>query len=289
MSNKYLWLVAALVATLMVLPGISCGDDDDTNPTDDGGADIRDDSGGGDTGENCTSPTFPSGTVEMRLRRLSVTSPPAMDNVVLQQLITDSMDRELFIWLLRFTGVGSGELTLQTGSGEKVPSTTCTYRYLAPTYPPDEMTMTESGSAFELSGTAIPQLDVPMWSEGTAFPDPPLLTLPLRELDISGTFSADHLTIGTYDAVAEEWTDGGLLVGKITVNDAKATVIEDLDMTLCGLIANESNAAGPSDDCTGDPTTWTNPPDTTVVTGTGTEPAYNLTGTISASAVYVNE
>jgi hypothetical protein len=285
MNNKYLWLLAALVGSLMVLPGISCGDDDNNNPTDDGGADIRDDSGGGDTGETCPPTSFSGGVVEMRLRRLNVTSPPAMDNVVLQQLITDSLDRELFIWLLRFDGIGSGTLNLQTGSGEKVPGTTCTYQYLAPTYPPDSMTMTETGSAVELSGDPIAQLDVPMWSEGTAFPEPPLLTLPLRELDISGTFSADHLTIGTYDPIGEEWTDGGLLVGKITVDDAKATVIDALDMTLCGLIANESNAAGPSDDCTGDPTTWTNPPDTTV----GTAPAYNLQGTISASVVYINE
>jgi len=153
MNNKYIWLLVAVVATLTVLPGISCGDDDDNNPTDNGADDARDVVEGGDTGEQCPPTTMASAdSTEMRLRRLNITAPTAMQNAVLQQLIDTSMDNEDFIWLLRFTGVGTGSLTLRTGSGGKLAGTTCTYNYLAPTYPPDEMTMSETGTAFELSG-----------------------------------------------------------------------------------------------------------------------------------------
>jgi hypothetical protein len=63
-----------------------------------------------------------------------------------------------------------------------------------------------------------------------------------------------------------------------------ATVIEDLGMTLCGLVANAQGVpADPSDDCQGDPTTWRYPPDTTV----GTEPAYNMSAAIAASPVCI--
>ena len=123
-----------------------------------------------------------------------------------------------------------------------------------------------------------------MWAEGEAFPDPPLLILPLSELDLSGTLSADRLLIGSYDTLVEEWTDGGTIHAKITVNDAKATIIDLLGMTLCGLLSGQAGVAGdPTDDCIGDSTTWTRPPDTAV----GTEPAYAMTATYAASAVYV--
>jgi hypothetical protein len=284
MNNKYLWLMAALLGTVMVLPGISCGDDDNTTP-DDGGHDARDDAGA-DTSEHCPPTAIAGGISEMRLRQLNITSPTTMVNVVLQGLITDSLERELFVWLLRFDGLESGTVHLETGSGQKVPGTTCTYEFLRSAFPPDSMTMTETGLDFELSGPPIARLDVPMWSEGTAYPDPPLLTLPLRELDISGTFSADHLFVGSYDAVGDLWTDGGLLQGKITVDDAKATVIDLLGMTLCGLISEARGVASdPTDDCQGDPTTWPNAPDTTV----DGQPAYNLSGTIAASPVYIND
>ena len=289
MNNKGLWLLVAAAAMLTMLPGISCGDDDDVTPRDDGG-DVRDDSGGGDTAEQCPPTSFPSGTSEMRLRHLGITAPTAMVNAILQQLFDDSMDNEDFIWLLTFDGIGSGTLTLKTGSGQKVARTTCTYRFLDPDYPSDTMEMAETALAFDLSGDPIPELRVPMWSEGTEFPAAPLLILPLRELDISGTFDSTHMSIGTYDDVSGRWTDGGNLVGKVTAADAQATVIDLLGMTLCGLVSGETGVAGdPSDDCEGgnpatwNPATWERPPDALV----GTEPAYNMQGTISATAVHV--
>jgi hypothetical protein len=255
--------------------------DADSDGDADDGRDAHDD---GPTVEECPPVSFPAGRTELRLTHLGITAPAAMRNVILQTLIDDSMEYEDFIWLLKFDGLGSGTLVLTTGAGAKVPGTTCTYQFLAPAYPPDSMTMVETGDDFDLSREPIARLDVPMWAEGTAYPEPPLLILPLRELSIEGTFNADHLGIGSYDGATGVWRDSGTLVGKITVYDAKATVIDVLGMTLCGLISRAVGIPGdPSDDCQGDPATWPNPPDTSV----GSEPAYNTSGSISATAVHI--
>jgi len=288
MNNKTIWILMALLAALAVVPGVSCGDDDDDITTDDAGGDDGDTSES--TGEQC--PPAPNPAVpEMRLRTLTILTPAAMTNAVLQQLITDSMDNEDFIWLIRLTGVGTGTMTLRTGSGQKVAGRTCTYSYLPAPYAPGEMQMTETGLNFALLGDPIAQLDVPMWSEGTAYPAAPLLTLPLRNLDIGGTFSEDYLYIGSYDDVAEEWTEAGTLSGAVTAEDAQNTVIEDLGMTMCGLLSGSTGApANPADDCEGgpaawDPTSWPRPPDTTV----DGAPAYSMTATFAASAVHIQD
>jgi len=108
--------------------------------------------------------------------------------------------------------------------------------------------------------------------------------MPLRELDISGTFSADHLNIGSYNVSTELWTTGGTLVGKMTVADAKATIIDALGMSLCGLISGDTGAPmNPADDCNEANRPWPNEPDATV----GTDPAYNMSATIAASPVHI--
>jgi hypothetical protein len=296
MSNGTLArLLAAATIAAAVLLAFSCGDDDQ-EPRDDGGADdaavdVQDEGGGadgdadadGDAGEDCDF-AAPATLPEMRLRTLNVTAPDAMRNAILRGIINGAMDNESFIWLVRFTGVGTGTITLRTGSGGKVEGTDCTYRFLEPDYPAREMTCTESGLHFALSGEPIAQIGVPLWATGDSFPDPPLLTLPLRELDLSGDFSADHNYVGSYDDTTEEWTDGGLLVGKMTVEETKTVVIEDMTMTLCGLISGDTGVSSDwTDDCSRDPSTWDHPPDTTV----GDEPAYNMSGTFAASPVHI--
>ncbi|MBN1773837.1 MAG: hypothetical protein JXB32_21430 [Deltaproteobacteria bacterium] len=291
MNNRTIWMLAALLAALAVVPGISCGDDDDDIDvtTDDAGTDDT-----GDTTETTTGncPETPDPAVpELRLRTLTILSPTAMRNAVLQQLIFDSMENEDFLWLIRFTGKGTGTMTLRTGSGQEVAGRACTYSYLPAPYAPGEMQMTETGLSFALLGDPIAQIDVPMWSEGTAYPDPPLLTLPLRNLDIGGTFSADYLYIGSYNEGTDEWTEAGTLSGAVTAADAQATIIEDLGMTMCGLLSGSTGApSNPADDCDGgppgwDPTSWLRPPDTEV----GGEPAYSMTATFAASAVYIQD
>jgi hypothetical protein len=168
----------------------------------------------GDAGELC--PPAPDPVIpELRLRTLTMVAPTAMTNVVLQQLIGISLEDELFIWLLRVTGTGTGAITLRTGGGQRVAGTGCTYRFLSPDYPPDELALTETGLDFAASADAIALLTVPIWAEGTAYPDPPWMILPLRELTLGGTFSADHLYVGSYDAALEEWTDDGTVLAKI--------------------------------------------------------------------------
>ena len=282
MTNKTIWMVLlAGVALLVMLPGVSCGGDDG-DPTDIGADDARDVV---DTGELCPPAANPA-IPETRLRTLNVTAPEAMRNRVLQSLINTSMENEDFLWLVRFTGVGTGTITMRTGSGGKVAGTACTYRFLEPTYPAREMTMAESGLDFALSGDPIAQLDVPLWSEGTAYPEDPMLVMPLRELEINGTFSSNHLYVGSYDAVSELWTDGGDLSGKMTVADTRLVVIPDLGMTLCGLLSGDTGVASdPSDDCTRDPSTWAHAPDTDV----GGLPAYAMAATFAASPVHIQD
>jgi hypothetical protein len=287
MKTQLRWL-AVLAMAAMTLPAVSCGDDDNT-PTDGGTddttrPDVTDTPT--DTGENCT--TFPPNPAvpTLRLRTMNVTAPAAMQNAILQALINDSMNDvpPLFVWLMEFNGVGTGTITLSTGSGRLQSGRNCTFEFLAPTYPPADITMYESGLEFSVLGDPIPRLDVPLWSTGSAYPDPPLLVMPLRELEFGGTFSSDHLFVGSFSASTEEWTDGGTITGKITVEDAKNVVIEDLGMNLCGLLSGDTRTSGnPADDCTSDPTTWTRQPDTTV----GTDPAYRMSATFAASPVYI--
>ncbi|MBI5488076.1 MAG: hypothetical protein HY905_12150 [Deltaproteobacteria bacterium] len=288
MNRKILWCVAIVGAMATVLSGISCGDDD-VNPSD--GGDVRDEGGGGDVadvvdegGGGACPPTAISGGIStMRLRRLNVTLPEAMQGAVIKQLINGSMDDGSFIWLLRFEGIGTGEIVLETGSGQATGAAD-TYSFLPDPFLPDTMTMAEDVLDFSLTGDPIAELNVPMWEESTSYPAPPLLTLPLRELQISGTFSDDHLNIGVYDETAGDWIDGGFLEGKVTTADAQATVIDLLGMTLCGLVSGDVGLSGdPSDDCSEARHPWPQEPDTTV----GTDPAYNFTGTIAASPVCI--
>ncbi|MBN1769681.1 MAG: hypothetical protein JXB32_00350 [Deltaproteobacteria bacterium] len=247
------------------------------------GATDDDDAGCLPVSEICPRTEMPDGIAELRLRSLTIASPVALTNAVLQQLIADSLERNLFVWLLRLEGLGSGDAMLETGAGQLVPGASCTYRTLEPDYPPATAALVQTGMDFEFAGPPIARLDVPMWTEGTAYPDPPMLVLPLRELEVSGTLSADRLQIGSWNPVSEEWTDGGSLEAKITAADADATVIEALGMTLCGLLSGATGAPGdPADDCEGDPAAWPRPPDTTV----GAAPAYAMTATFAASAVY---
>lgn len=75
--------------------------------------------------------------------------------------------------------------------------------------------------------------------------------------------------------------DGGRLTGKIAVADAMDVPIEDLGLTLCGLLSGDTGRPGdPTDDCTS-PHPWPLEPDATV----GSDPAYSLAATFAAMAV----
>ncbi|MDI7268341.1 MAG: hypothetical protein QME96_10135 [Myxococcota bacterium] len=290
MVANRMWLFASLLIGATAL-ATGCGDDGGGSP--DVGADdgvTPDDGVAPDVTDESDVPPGPCPTTphpavpEMRMAQLTLTSPPAMTGGLFQGIINTSMIEETFIWLIRFQGVGTGSIALTTGSGAKMAGTTCDYRFLAPDYPPETLTMSETGLDFELSGPPIESLGVAIWAEGDAYPDPPLIVLPLRELDIGGRFEANHLTVGSYNAGTDEWTDGGNLSGKITVADARAVPIDALGMSLCGLLSGDTGRpADTTDDCVDARRPWRNMPDTTV----GGEDAYSLTGAFSATAVNI--
>jgi hypothetical protein len=228
----------------------------------------------GDAAELCPPAADPD-LHEMRLRDPSFEAPAAFTgSAVLSELFRQMAEDEGLLWLLRFTRTTGGPIVLRTGSGLRVAGTGCTYRYMGPEYPPGELTIAESSPSlhFLTSGAPIARLDIPMWVDGAAYPDPPWLVLPLRELTIGGTFSADHLNVG------------GTISAKITADDALGVWIETLGMTLCGMLSGDSGAWGdPSDDCASDPSTWMHPPDATV----GTSPAWTMRLGLSGSPVHI--
>ena len=263
---------------------------DDGSPTDagaeaDGGdGDVETEADGGDvpaevpTGACPTEPDPPE--LLTRMRHLTMTAPPAMAGALFGSLMNDLLDAESFVWLTRFTGFGTGTLTATTGSGHKVPGSECAYAYLAAEYPPADVTLSETGLDFATTGAPIPVVNVALWARGTTWPEEPLTVLPLRELTIHGTFSADHLSIGSCDAEGT-CIDGGGLESRVTVADAMATPIPSLGITLCGLLSGDVGAAGDmADDCTS-ARPWGAEPDTTV----DGEDAWTLVGTFAGTAV----
>ena len=232
-----------------------------------------------DAGEDCTF---------MRLRSLRFTAPDVLTNLLLDNLLNDSLNVEppVFVWLIQLQSADGSTLRLRTGTGILVPGAIPTFRFAAPDYPPGDGLVRTAECSFEPTGDPIPRIAIAVWEEGAASPDPPWLVLPLREVEVGGTFNAEQPGIGTYDAATGAWSDGGTIVGKIAVADARSTVIDVLGMTLCGLLSRDDGVAGnPADDCASDPADWDYPPDTTA----GTEPAWSATATYAASAVQIVE
>ncbi|MBI5486574.1 MAG: hypothetical protein HY905_04505 [Deltaproteobacteria bacterium] len=276
-SNAPWWVVAALL-------GAGCASDDTSGDADtetEAEAEAADANGDSPTGA-CPAAPDPSEVV-IRMEHLAMTAPPAMAGAIFTDLMNDLLQAESFVWLTRFTGLGTGTLAVTTGSGHKVPERDCTYAYLATEYPPADTSMTESGLEFAMAGAPIPVARVALWARGTAWPREPLTVLPLRELSIHGTFLSGRLAIGSCDEVEGTCVDAGALESRVTVSDAMATPIPTLGITLCGLISGDvGTPADMTDDCTS-PRPWDDEPDTTV----GGEEAWTLTGTFSGSAVNV--
>ena len=288
------WRVSLWVAAALATGG--CPDDDPTadssadadaetageTVTEDGAETDAADDAGDSTAGPCPAIPDPSEVV-IRMERLNMTAPAAMAGAIFTGLMNDLLAAESFVWLTRFTGLGTGTLAVTTGSGHKVPERDCTYAYLATEYPPADTSMTESGLDFAMAGAPIPVARVALWARGTTWPREPLTVLPLRELTIHGRFMPGRLAIGSCDEVEGTCVDAGALDAKVTVSDAIATPIPTLGITLCGLISGDvGTPADMTDDCTS-PRPWDDEPDTTV----DGEEAWILTGTFSGSAVNV--
>ena len=267
----------ALAAAILGLSlGIGCGDDDGGGT--DGGTT------GGDTGVAMCSPPdmapMPEGMMgaccyrvsnadrldapEMRLAGIRVTEPAPLNNVVIQQLLRDALDAELFNWIFASTITGS-DISIQTGYGERNADGTFSFVMGAAPGPgaadrwdPVTATGTITGEVV----TTMPvmeSLTVPVLEEGT---DTVVTELPLRGLTLEmATLTEDRSCIGTRGPAAYR-TGDGTLHAYITVEESKDVLIdtEALMATLCDLLRGQAtegtNCIEPQD-------TWTVPPDST--------------------------
>ncbi|MBI5487637.1 MAG: hypothetical protein HY905_09915 [Deltaproteobacteria bacterium] len=256
---------------------------DDVSDADDGGREIP----------PGPCPTSPNPEVpEMRIRFVRFSKPEVLANPVLAQWYLDDALSDSTIWLLRFAGLGSGTVTVRFGAGAKArPWSACTYSFIESVFPSGNLGIAESGLEFTAVGYAIPELDLPIWQERTAFPDPISALLPLREVTIAGTFSVDHLNIGAYDESARDWVDVGEISARIRVADARDVVvfldIFEGECSLCGLLSGDigSGDDAAADDCLTDPSTWPQQPDTVV----DAEPAWSVAATFVAEAAWIGE
>ncbi|MCK6531795.1 MAG: hypothetical protein L6Q84_02390 [Polyangiaceae bacterium] len=129
---------------------------------------------------------------------------------------------------------------------------------------PIEASVTLSGNTFSAKGLDV---NVPIFLSPTELTNP--IILPLHEVEIQATFNdANHNCAGKFngaeldpndscapdlkvDPPQRAWTPGGSLKGYITVLEADKVVIDDLDSTLCVLLAG-NDWKGPAKDCASD-------------------------------------
>jgi len=285
-------LLPTMAALMIALPPAGC--DGDNGTSDDAISDTTD-----VPAEETTLPPecnddYDPLNPEMRMIYFDLQAPNNLDNEVLERLMLEGFDNGDFIWLIQFTGVDDGStdtdgvMHLFTGSGETVGEfgvSNC-FRFTdTTTWLPADADMDTSGNDMSWpAGEAKINITVPVFKtdEDTGVKDL-LLELPLKELEVaSGTFSADRTTIG---AAASCLTDGAVLRGLITVEDAKGVVIEEMGLTLCGLLSGDkgTDLDKPDDDCQRPIAEWSEPPDAEL---TG-EPAYTMQACFSAAAVTI--
>jgi hypothetical protein len=110
-----------------------------------------------------------------------------------------------------------------------------------------------SGGAFSTTGPANVILPVYMDAAGSSA----LFTLPLEQLSISGTLSADQDCIGTYnaagldpnnsclpDSTTPEFLDAGTVSAVIVLEEADSVVIPVLQESLCALLGGQDASDG---------------------------------------------
>ena len=234
----------------------------------------------------------------MRMIFFDLQDPANLDNAVLENLMIEGFDNGDFIWLIDFTGVDDGTtdtdgtLHLFTGSGELVAGSTladnCFTWMNNPAWQPAEANLNITGNdvSWPPAETKI-NITIPVFKTDPVSGDKNLLLeLPLKEVEVvSGTFSADRMSMGTGTNCST--SGGGVLNGMITVEDAMGVVIEDMGVTLCGMLSGDkgSNLTDPTDDCQRPIAEWSEQPDAELLG----QPAYTMAACFSAEAVNIVE
>jgi hypothetical protein len=226
----------------------------------------------------------------LRIEFLDLVAPDALDNALVENLINENIADYTLNWLIELGPPNGGTCTYRSGAALVDEDSCaecdtagvcddCTAFIFETEYPPGEGNADCSDADFRVpEGTGVIEtVDIPVRGD-------PFIVLPLREASLGGAYGSGPDATGTINS-------------KITLADAVAVEIEDLGMTLCGLLGGDNGDLGNfDDDClnilacdagkTPPEATWNcdssgNPPDTDV----DGEPAWALTGDYEADWV----
>lgn len=232
---------------------------------------------------------------EMKMVYFDLQAPTRLNNETLENIMLEGFANGDFIWLLDFDGVDDGStdtdgaMHLFTGSGKLSGTSTladkCFELMNDAQWPNAEADMAISGDALSWPA-AEPKIDItiPVFQTN---PDTGvknlMLELPLKQVTIdSGSFNADRTAIGLSTGCAG---NGGVLKGMITVEDAKLVVIEEMGLSLCGLLSGDrgSDMNSADDDCLRPIAEWSEQPDEEL----DGLPAFSMQACFSAEAVTI--
>ena len=206
-----------------------------------------------------------STVLDFRMRRLNLLAPPSMTyavNPTLQTAIVDTattlkakqcgqLGKGTFTWLLR---VDLAARTLKTGSAP--PSSdpfgvgSCFDTQLFGTSDLRPATVALQGTAARLQSAPIPKLNVAIFLDATGSS---AVVLPLSSVTIQGmALSPDGSCVGTFDRVGLDracteshsdcpaWHPAAAIGGYITLEDADAIFIKELNQSLCVLLTQSA-------------------------------------------------
>lgn len=270
--NRFGWL-----AVTCALAGVAfgCGDDDDDTTTTMTGEDM-----GGDETDMGPPPPAPCpldapspeeqmppccwrvsnadrlDAPEFRVTNLQIEEPAgsALTSGAVLNLLAQAAERETFNWLMQVTVSGS-DVTVLTGYGEYNASAG-TYSFVDGVAPTDGGGDADRWNPITIEGTiegdtfsapAVPgSFTVPIFDEAGENLD---TELPLTSFQVlSATLTEDRTCIGRRvndRATFNNYTTGGEVVTYVTIEDARATPVEQLGTTVCNLISGR--------DCDSDP------------------------------------
>jgi len=280
--RRLVWLHLALAALLVPGCGDSSGGPMDSGMGDDGGGgddasttdfcdSVREDAPDPDglMGECCyrASNADRLANPEFRISGVNIESPASLGNMLVGQALADSLDQELFNWLLLIEGADAdGPVDITTGLGFR--NADSTYRFAdgdAPTdgggdpnrWDPVMDTGTLEGENITTT-PASETIVLPVFDEDG---ETVQLELPLQSLELEmANMSVDRTCIGLRERRSYD-TSQGRVRTFITVEDAKMGQIDipPISNSLCNLVAGMATSEMACDDVPR--SEWMFPPD----------------------------
>jgi len=244
-----------LIPTILAM-SLSMGCGDDGTPTDTGPGDAATDTAPPPNncpfGEAQTEPCcYRSSNAanldnpQLRVSGVQLTSPPSLSTIVVTALLTQSLDDELFNWLIEADITGT-DVAITTGYGIKNADDTFSFTMGTAPGPGDANRWNPVIAAGTIAGESVsaPELNetftVPVLNEDGS---EVTLELPLRNLTLNmADLTEDRSCVGERVLGGRWLTDSGALQAYITVEDADAglLIVEDagINTTLCMFTAN---------------------------------------------------